>query len=576
MLTGRPPFQGEYDQALIYSIVNEEPPQIAIVRDDVPPALQGIVERALRKKPEERYERMADMLEAIRVCAHECDLPRSYRRIAVAPRGKRLAIVVSCAAAALIAAFALFRGYLLPSRERAITSLAVLPFTNLSSDTGQEYFSDGMTEAIIAELSKIKALRVISRTSVMRYRKSDKSLSRIAQELGVEAIVEGSVQRAGDEVRITAQLVQAHPEKHIWANDFNRSLANLLALQSEVAEEIARQIHVAVTPEERKRIEIARAANPAAHDAYLKGRFLVEKNSYADIRRGMSFLEETIAIDSTYAPAYTGLAKGYDILGGLGYYPPKEAWPKVRALAEKALSFDPNLCDAYLLLADADFVYDWDFKGAGLSFQRAIALNPNDATTRSWYATYLASMGRLNEAIIEAERSVALDPLSPIILINYAWILFVDGRYDSALVAARNVIVLEPAASLAHHVMAHAYTRQGKYEEAIRECQISLALGDSTVLYEIALSRAVAGRVAEAREALAELERIAKRTYVSPVEFARIYYTLGDKERAFSLLDEAYRKRATDLIHIKTEPYFEGLRSDPRFAALLKRIGFPS
>jgi len=576
MLTGQPPFKGDYEQAVIYSIVNEEAAPVSSARPDIPLALRRIVEKALRKKPEERYQQMADMLSDIRACAQEVGVSGTTRRGGKGKLQWRRVVISCCAAAALIAAYALVKGHFPTPGGRKIASLAVLPLQNLSADAEQEYFSDGMTEAIITELSRIKALRVISRTSIMRYKKSSMSLAQIARELGVDAVVEGSVQRAGNDVRITAQLVTAEPEKHLWANDFTRNLTNVLELQSEVAQEIAREIKVAVTRDERKRIESTREIQPEALEAYLRGRFLIDKNSYDDVRRGMRWFEQAISIDSTYAAAYSGLAEGYDMLGGLGQIAPRDAWPRVKALAEKALRFDPDLDSANLLIADAMFVFDWDFKSAGKYFRRAIELNPNNARTRSWHALYLMSMGRIEEAIAESRLSIALDPLSPTNLLNYSWLLFTSGQEDSALVVVRESLELEPTASLPHHVIASIYMRQGKLEEAIRESRISLALGDSTALYEVALSYAMCGQAARAREALAALKRYAQRSYVSPVDFATIHFALGEEERAFNLLDEAYELRATDLAFIKMAPFLEGVRRTPRFVEFLKKIGLES
>jgi serine/threonine protein kinase len=331
MATGSPPFSGEHEQAIIYSILNQAPEQVGRLLPEAPKDLERILGKALAKEPAERYQRMSDLAADLELLRES--LPsRTKSRTVPAGRASRPRLWIGIAGVIVLAALALFIGrpYFFKPREKPITSVAVLPFQNMSADPEQEYFSDGMTEAIIKELSQIKALRVISRTSVMRYKKTDKSLPEIARELGVDAVVEGSVLRADNEVRITAQLIAADPEKHLWAEDFTRSLENILALQSEVAQAIAREIKVAVTPQEKERLTASRPVDPEAHEAYLKGKYFLGKSGLPNWHKSIEFFQQAIDRDSTYALAYAGIAEAYDALGSAGAQPPLEAWPKVK------------------------------------------------------------------------------------------------------------------------------------------------------------------------------------------------------------------------------------------------------
>jgi len=350
MVTGEPPFGGEHEQAIIYSILNQAPEPVGRLVPEAPKDLERILARALAKDPAARYQHMSDLgadLELVKIT-----LPRrTLSRAAPAARVPRRNLCIALAAVVVIAALVLFLGrpFFSKPHEQPITSLAVLPFQNMSADPSQEYFSDGMTEAIIKELSQIKALRVISRTSIMRYKRTDETLPEIARELGVDAVVEGSVLKADHDVRITAQLIAAHPEKHLWAEDFTRTLENVLVLQSEVAQAIAREIKVAVTPVEQARLAHVRVVNPDAHEAYLKGNYFFSRGTPPDWYKSIQYFQQAIDKDSSYALAYAGIGRAYDNLVSFGVLPPRDGWPKVRTYAEKALALDPDLAEGYLL-----------------------------------------------------------------------------------------------------------------------------------------------------------------------------------------------------------------------------------
>jgi adenylate cyclase len=472
----------------------------------------------------------------------------------------------------LLAIFFLAKITIFKEQQKPIDSIAVLPFQNLSADPEQEYFSDGMTDALIAELSKIKALRVISRTSVMRFKKAEKPLPQIARELNVTAIVEGSVQRAQDEVRITAQLIRAFPEKHVWANSFTKNFKNILTLQSEVAQAIAKEINITMTEEEHQRLASSRPVDPEAHEAYLKGRFFINKFTEAEIRKGIAYFEQAIAKDPGFASAYTGLAEGYDNLMMGGWMPAKEAVPKFKALALKALSIDKSLGEAYVFIGDAEF-YDWKWKAAEENFKHAIELDPNYITGHFYYAFFLLVMKRYDEALSEVRRALELDPLSTganYVLISILWSM---QQYDRAISQAKEMLNIDPKPSYAYFQLGRCYLARKMYAEAIAYYQKAIELGDFTSLAPLAQAYVLSGNVMKAREILVD-----PRTKKLPLAlFAIIYASLGEQERGLELLEKAFEEREMSLLLINTSPRgfspaLDSLLADPRFQTLMKKI----
>ena len=575
MVTGRPPFEGEHEQAIIYSILNQTPEPIDRLLPGAPKDLERILTKALAKSSAERYQRMSDM-------AAELDLLRSTLEMkakasaAPARRSRRPRVWIGLAAVIVVVALAtiLGRPYFSKSHEKPITSIAVLPLRNLSADPEQEYFSDGMTEAIIKELSQIKALRVISRTSAMRYKNSDKTIPQIARELGVDAVVEGSVLRADHDVRITAQLIAADPERHLWAKDFTRSLENVLLLQSEVAQAIAGEIKIAVTPNERERIAQARRVDPEAHEAYLKGEYFVNKALPADVYKAIPYFQQAIAKDSTYALGFAGLAKAYSYLEMLAVLPPVEAWPKVKTYAEKALALDPTLAEAVGLIADMKWDYDWDVKGAEEYYKRALELNPNLANVHWIYGWLLAGQGRFDAGIAEVRQARQLDPLSPLMTQQLAQIYALAGQYDSALTYAQRAAEIDSTFPNIAVTRCFVHLAQGTYAKAIEEAQELVSLGFPRAFRDLAIAYALSGQTGKARDALAELLEWMGDHYVSPVDVAKVYCALGDRERVFEYLEKAYEERDETLIMpALMPPWCDFIKSDPRYKELMKKAG---
>jgi adenylate cyclase len=461
------------------------------------------------------------------------------------------------------------------AREKSIRSLAVLPLENLSGDPEQEYFSDGMTEALIAELSKIRALRVISRQSVMRYKGTDKSMPQIAQELGVGAVIEGSVLHSEGRVRITAQLIGTGPERHLWANNYDRDLSDILILLSEVARAIAGEIQVTLTPEEETRLGSTRPVNPEAHEAYLKGRYYWNKRTEEDLKQAIAHFQQAIEINPVYALAYAGLADCYVV--PTNPLPPREALPRAKAAATKALEIDNTLAEAHTSLAVVMMQYDWDWAGTEREFQRAIELNPNYATAHQWYAEYLAAMGRLDEAIAKVKRAEELDPLSLIISWNVGRILIFARQYDQALEQGRKILELYPTSDWeAHDILALAYEQKGMYDEAIAEYEEAWGFTEEEI-DEFRQAYAVGNMAGYWQKRLDILERPPKQEAVNPFLSIPIYARVGEKDQAFEWLERAYQEQSLGwfVVDLKVDPMLDPLRDDPRYADLLRRMNLP-
>jgi len=449
-----------------------------------------------------------------------------------------------------------------------IRSLAVLPLDNLSGDVQQEYFADGMTDALITDLGQIAALRVISRTSVMRYKGTKKALPEIARELGVDAVAEGSVVREGNRVRITAQLIEAKTDRHLWAHSYDRDLTSVLALQGEVAQAIAHEIQIKVTPEEQARLARSRPVNPEAHELVLRGWYsLYEGDPY----KAIDDFQQAIEKDPSYAPAHAALAGGYNLLGVHEGVPSLETFSKAKAAAAKALELDDGLAEGHAAFATAVSRLDWDWATAEKEFKRALELNPNSGPVHFWYSYPLASMSRLPEAISEARRQLEVDPFPVGTYIHAGVIYYFARQYDHALEQIRKASELDPKADPAW-LLGVIYREKGMYDEAVREFQ---KMGDHPYgLAHLGNTYARAGRAAEARETISRLkERVGKQNVTYGI--ALVYAGLGEKDEAFAWLEKAYQVRDMGLTALKVDQCLDPLRSDPRFQDLLRRVGLP-
>lgn len=453
----------------------------------------------------------------------------------------------------------------------AMHRLAVLPLANYTGDSTQQYFVEGMHEAMITELAQLRSLSVISRTSVMRYQDTRPPLPQIARELQVDAIVEGGVFLAGDSIRITVQLIDARGDRHLWARTFEGDLRHVLSLSRDAAQAIARGVRVTLTPEESARLASARPVDPEAHIAYLQGRWHWHRYTRDGVRRSIAFFQHAIARDPAYAPAYAGLADAYIILGHY-YDAPGDMFPKARAAAEKALELDESLAEAHAALGHIAFEHDWDWREAERAFRRAIELNPSDASAHHIFGGgFLVAMGRFDEAQAEMTRAYELDPLSPTISKNRANPYLYAGAYDRAVPLLQETINMFPEEPGPHQTLGYAYAMQGRYRDAIAEFERGHS---SASLFAYAYGRA--GERTKAESLLTGLLEQARQTYVSPIEIAGVYVGLGDRERALEWLERAHRERVPQVAWLKVLPQFVvPLGSEPRFQELLRRLEFP-
>ncbi len=462
----------------------------------------------------------------------------------------------------------------------AIESLAVLPLKNLSGDPAQEYFADGLTEAMITDLAKLPGLKVISRTSIMQYKESHKHLPQIAQELGVDAIVEGAVLRSGNRVRITAQLVRAATDQHIWAESYERDVSDLVSLQDDVARSIAEHIRKEIAPRGFVQLTTSDEANLEARENYLKGRYFWNRRNEPAYLKAIEYFQLAVSEDPNYAQAYAGLADAYALLGSL---PSSQitrgvAMPRAKEAALAALRLDDSLAEAHTSLAFVEMHYEWKFAEAEREFRRAIELNANYATAHQWYAFDLAAMGRLDEALSEINRARQSDPLSGIINTDLAEFLYFARRYDEALQQAHATLEMDPNFAMAHRMMERVYAQKRMFPEAIAEGERAVALTgeDPWMLLELANTYAAAGKKPEMHHCLSRVANVSvTRDLPSGITIGEIYAASGNSNLAFQALEKCYRLRDGGLITLNADPILNPLRSDPRFKDLTRRVGLP-
>jgi TolB-like protein/DNA-binding winged helix-turn-helix (wHTH) protein/Flp pilus assembly protein TadD len=500
--------------------------------------------------------------------------------LAVAPKrrlwpARRVIVAFALVVSLPILSVWLFRPHGRP--PTGIHSLAVLPLDNLSGDASQNYFADGMTDELITDLAQISALRVISRTSVMVYKGARKPLPQIARELNVDAVVEGTVLRSGDQVRITAQLIEASTDKHLWSQSYEGELRDTLALQNRVASAIADQIRINLTPQEQAALKNVKVVNPEAYESYLKGRYFWNKRTADGLKAALAYFNQAIEEDPKYARAYSGLADTYALMGDWQYavIPPKEAFPKAKVAALKALELDSTLGEAHNSLAFVLDGFDWDFDSAGKEFQRAIELNPGYATAHHWYAWHLSLLGRYDDAIAEMRKAASLDPLSLIINADLAEILVLAHSYDKSIRQSRKAIDMDPTFALAHNQLAQAYLQKHMYDEAVAELQkaVQLSGNSPTCVANLARAYVASGKRTEAVKLLIDLKKRSIPGYSNASEIATIYASLGDTDQAMTWLEKGYEERFNPSVLLR--PGFDPLRSDSRFQNLVHRIGLP-
>jgi serine/threonine protein kinase/TolB-like protein/Flp pilus assembly protein TadD len=592
MATGHPAFSGTTSALTFDAILHKAPTPPVRLNPDVPPKLEEIMNKALEKDRQLRYQTASDLRADLQRLKRDTDSGRSAGvsppagavREPLLQRWWRVVGVVTFTLVVIAVVLGFNLGGL---RDRLlggggppkIESLAVLPLENLSRDPEQEYFADGMTDALITDLGKISALRVISRNSVMQYKGQRKPTPQIAKELNVDGVVEGTVLRSGNRVRISAQLIQANPEKHLWAESYERDLRDILSVQAEVTQAIAREIRVTLTPAEQARAHRIRPVSPEAYQLYLKGNFCLLRISEGGFQRAVEDYRQATERDPTYAPAFAGLSMAYQEAGGWHSSLPFSAFhTQAREAALKALELDDNLAEAHLALGRIEFD-EWDWAGADREFRRGMELNPTGTYARLLYANYLTMMGRFRESIDIGRKTIELDPLSPAAYNELAFALQNAGRGVEALGQYQKGLELDPSFLQSHGLLADIYLQQGMPDKALRHVQEAVRfLGETRpppVLGSIGFYYARLGRPGDARRILNELQRRARREYVPAISSAIIHLALGDREKALAFLEEAYDEHDLQLAGLKVMWLFDPLRPDPRFQDLLRRMNFP-
>jgi serine/threonine protein kinase/tetratricopeptide (TPR) repeat protein len=564
MTTGRRPFGGEDVLSLLYRIAHEPAPRLRDLQPGLSAELEAVVARCLEKAPLRRFADAGALLRALRGESSD--------------DGRGLPIRPASAANAARFSEPKFSEPEFPDSPRSIRSLVVLPFENRSGDPAQEFFADGMTDALIADLAQIAALRVISRTSAMRYKGTRPPLSEVARELRVDGVVEGSAMQVGDRVRITVQLVDVASDRSLWAKSYERGLTDILTLQSEVTHAIANEIRIQVTPDERERLRSKGAVNPAAHVACLQGSFLWNRFTGESVKQAIRRYEEALAIDPNYAAAYAGLADSYVMLANHHILPPREGYSLGRKAAEQGLILDESLAELHTSLAWIHRLFDWDWPAAERESLRALQLNPGYAFGRSRYALLLSGMGRHDEAIAEAERAHQFDPLNLLTYTAMGDTLFYARRFDRSVAPYRRCLELDPTFSAAHTDLARSLEHLGRADEAVEEFALGTRGADGLPRPSsgLAILYARAGRMDDARAMLEAVQALSQKQFVSPYGIASYYAVIGDNDRALDWLEKAYAERDGTLVWLKVHPRLDGLRGEPRFRELLTRLRLDS
>ena len=582
MCTGALPFRGD-TSALIFNAILERPPVPPVrINPDVPHKLEDVINKALEKDCRLRYQHASDIRTDLQRLKRDTESGKAVSSGTAIPRWSRRTIVISAIAlASVVALIAVGAFYFGSSGRTRINSVAVLPFSNASGDPSMEYLSDGITEGVIDRLSGLPNVKVISRTSAFRYKQRDIEPQKVAKELGVDALVTGRVVQRGDDLSVSAELVDAREDKQLWGEQYSLKLADVVSVQQEIATAISGNLRVRLTSEEKARLANSSAANPEAYQLYLKGRYHANQATAAGLRKGIEYFQQAIDQDPSYALAYAGLADSYSALGGgWMYLPPTDSFPKAKAAALKALQLDDTLAEAHTALAYAEF-FDWDWQSAERGFKRAIELNPNSALSHARYAECLKTRLRFNESITEAQRAQELDPLSTEIVSQLGNFYFMARQYDESIAQFQKALDLNPNHPVLRAMLAWAYAMKRMYPQAFAEyAKIAdqdkvTAAGNQFVAGGLGWVYAVSGRRTDALKIAQEFKDLSSHGYVDFYWSGIIYAGLGDKDEAFRLLEKGYEEHSPSMPYLAVDPFWYGVHSDPRFADLLRRIGLP-
>ena len=517
-------------------------PELSAEAPEAPPELSRVLAHCLEKQPSLRFQSARDLAFALRAVASAAAAPRSSS-----------------------------------GRRRAIESIAVLPLANAGGDAEAEYLSDGITETIISRLSRLSGLRVMSRSSVFRYKGADVDPIAVGRELNVGAVVSGRVLHRGDDLVIRVELVDLSDGSQLWGEQYNRKMADVFAIENEIATQISENLRLKLSGEEKQSLTRGATRSADAYRLYLQGRFYWNKRTGDGIRKGIDYFRRAIDTDPGYAGAYVGIAHSYDVLGFHAIEPPGETFPKAKAAARRALEIDPTLVEARVPLAYALFYYDWDWPEAQREIQRCLEEAPGEPMAHNYYGSFLTALGRFDEALASWRRAKELDPIAPVIRGGTGWCLFFARRYEEAIKESEGALELDPTFPIALGVIGLASGKLSRHDRAIQEIKKAIEPSSSTrYRADLAYAYAKAGRPEEARATLAELETLSQTRYVSPYFLAPAHAALGDVEMAFSLLEKAFAERSNGMTDLSTDPNLDDLRSDPRLADLIRRVGLVS
>ena len=543
MLTGELPFKSEYEQATIYSILNQEPESISNINPDVPKMLESIAVKAIRKDRGERYQQIIEILDDLKTV-------RESLNAEILKKNKPV--------------------------EKTIPSIAVLPFANLSADPENEYFSDGMSEEIINALTKLNGLHVVARTSAFAFKGKNEDIREIGKKLHVEHVLEGSVRKSGNRLRITAQLIKIADGYHLWSERFDRTMNDIFVIQDEISLSIAEKLKVTLLENEKNAIVKRSTENLEAYNLFLQGKYAANKSTRESIEIAIKKFEEAIALSPDYALAYAEMATQYYYSGLMNLLHPNDAYPKAKVLAEKAIEIDPMVSEAYAVLATIKYNYEWDWEGAQQGFKKAVELNSNNAGTRGQYGFYFLCLGKISESFAELASAYSLDPLYDPTFMGL--VLLRTGRLKEARDQFLKSIDEEPTRVHARWLIGHIDVLEGRYEEGFSHIRKALSLSNKNemVLAAWGWSNAFAGNRNEAVKAIDELFECSKHKYVSPYYSAKIYAALGENDNAFEWLEKAYIEHDTALVAVFNDESLKGLYTDPRFDELLKKMKLKS
>ena len=554
MLTARLPFEGDNSAETIDNIINTEPMPLARLNYGVTPDLDRVVRKCLEKDRERRYQSVRDLLIDLRNLQRDSD---SGATPATAGLGRHTQVVTRTRS------------------RKTIDSLAILPFANQSGDPDLEYLSDGVTEALINNLSRLTKLRVMARSTVFRYQGRDvQDAQQVGFELGVRAVLNGRLLKRGDNLILRLEMVDTNDGSHLWGEQYTRELSDMLTLEREISTEISEHLRLKLNNAQKKSLTKSSTENSEAYQLYLKGRYHWNKRTEEGIKKSIEYFEQAIARDAKFALAYAGLADSYNLMTSYSAKPHATPFLRAKATALKALSLDDKLAEAHAALAAVKLWREFDWEGAERGWRKAIALNPSYSTAHLWLALYLAAMERTDEALSEVRLALELDPLTRVMNLNLARILHFTRRFDDAIKQCRKTIDMYPDYLIAHRRLGMSYGERGMYEEADVEFKKALALSadDSETMSARAYAYAGAGRIDDARKILDRLNELAKESYVSPYSLARVYIGLDEIDKAFDCLEETYQQRHGILTYLKVEPIFDRLRSDSRYRDLLHKM----